>query len=154
MQMLAARLVPQEQDYVSPFDGRTNGFRAGWWETYFHNTRNRHHRPYSFADHTGAEAARALLREWAGFSDLEGAGVSLPPRAVAVDFLEVREDLHHPRRGIGTQVVRLIETICPDETLFAFSEGADEFWGSTGWELVPRADGDHRSRSLFMLRRD
>jgi hypothetical protein len=152
--MLTARFVPHEQDYVSPFDKRAPGFRAGWWEHYFHNTRNRHHRPYCFADHTGAEAARALLRESAGFSDLEGAGVSLPSRAVAVDFIEVREDLYHPRRGVGTQVVRLIEAICPDETLFAFSEGADDFWRSTGWELIPRADGDRRSRSLFVLRRD
>ena len=154
MEMLTARFVPQEQDYVSPFDRRARGFRPGWWEDYFQNSRNRHHRPYSFRDQTGAEAARALLREWAGFSDLEGAGVSLPSQAVAVDFIEVREDLYHPRRGVGTQVVRLIEAIYPDDTLFAFSEDADEFWASTGWEPIPRADGDRRMRSLFVLRRD
>ncbi|MFJ6534572.1 hypothetical protein [Microbacterium sp. NPDC091662] len=153
MQMLASLFVPQEQDYISPFDTRVPGFRSGWWGDYFQNTIDPDHRPYSFTDHTGAEAARALLREHAGFTNRK-IGISLPPRAVAVDFIEVREDLYHPRQGVGTRVVRLIEAIYPDVTLFAFSEGADQFWGSTGWEFIPRADGDDRPRPLFVLRRE
>lgn len=154
MQMLIAHPVQQEQDYVSPFDGRALGFRSHWWVDPFQHIRDTSHRAYFFTDVTGAEVARALLRTRAGFTDLEGAGISLPSSAIAVDRIEVRTDLLHPRRGIGTRVIRMLEALHSDETLYAFSEGADDFWRSTGWEFAPRADGSTSYRPLFVLHRN
>lgn len=150
MQTLTAQIVPQQQDYTSPFDDRTPGFRHQWWVDQFAHTRNPDHRPYSFTDETGKEVARALLRARAGFVDLEDAGVSLPADAVSVDFLEVRADLLYPRRGVGTRVVRELEFLHPVSTLYAFSEDADEFWRSTGWEFMLRRDGRTSYRPMFV----
>lgn len=69
--------------------------------------------------------------------DIEDAGVSLPADAVSVDLVEVRADLLYPRRGVGVLVVRELEFLHPVTTLYTFSEGADEFWRSTGWPLSP-----------------
>lgn len=150
MQTLTVQIAPQQRDYTSPFDDRTPGFRHHWWEDVFAHTRNPDHYPYSFADETGKEVARALLRARAGFVDVEDAGVSLPADALSVDRIEVREDLRYPRRGIGTYVVRELEFLYPASTLYAFSEDADEFWRSTGWEFVPRRDGHTSYRPLFV----
>jgi hypothetical protein len=150
MQILTAHLVPQQRDYLSPFDSPTPGFRRDWWTDVFNRTRNPDHYPYSFSGETGEEVARALLRARAGFTDMEDAGVSLPADAVSVDFIEVRADLCHPRRGIGTRVVRELELLHPVNTLYAFSEGADKFWRSTGWEFIPRRDGRTSYRPIFV----
>lgn len=150
MQMLTAQIVPQWQDYTSPFDDRTPGFRPDWWTDSFAHTLNPDHRPYSFTDETGEEIARALLRARAGFVDIDDAGVSLPADALSVDFIEVRADLLHPRRGVGTRVVRELESMHPISTLYAFSEGADKFWRATGWEFIPRRDGRTSYRPLFV----
>lgn len=153
MQILTAHPVLQEQDYVTPFDSSTPGFRAHWWVDSFQHKKNPQHRAYSFTDKNGAEVARALLRLKAGFSDLEGAGILLPTSAVAVDRIEVREDLLYPRRGIGAQVVWILESLHWEETLYAFSEYADDFWRSTGWKFAPRADENDGYRPLFVLHR-
>lgn len=70
-----------------------------------------------------------------------------------MDLLEVRADLRYPSRGIGTQVVRIVEDLFPDRVIFAFSEDADRFWASTGWEHVPRVDDSRSYRPLFVLTR-
>lgn len=150
MQMLTAQIVPQQQDYASPFNDRTPGFRHEWWIETFAHARNPDHCPYSFTDETGEEVARALLRARAGFVDIEDAGVSLPTDAISVDLIEVRADLRYPRRGVGTRVVRELEFLHPVSTLYAFSEGADEFWRSAGWEFMPRRDGRTSYRPMFV----
>jgi ribosomal protein S18 acetylase RimI-like enzyme len=53
------------------------------------------------------------------------------PYAV-IHFFEVSED--HRRRGHGTRAVDLLESHYGGLSLVAFSEGADEFWDSVGWE--------------------
>lgn len=151
MTHLTPRLIQQQQDYVSPFDHDTPGFNESWWLDSFAHPRRRSHRPYSFTDEKGEEVARALLRERAGFVDLEDAGVAIPTDAIAVDLIEVRADLLHPRRGIGTCVVRALERIHPGSTLYAFSEDADLFWRSTAWTFAPRRDGSSSYRPLFIL---
>lgn len=150
MQTLHAHFVPQQLDYISPFDEGTPGFRHQWWVDGFAHPRNSDHRPYSFTDETGEEVAWALLRARAGFVDVEDAGVSLPSDAVAVDRIEVRTDLIYPRRGIGTRVVRKLELLHPVRTLYAFSEGADDFWRSTGWKFMPRRDERTSYLAMFV----
>jgi hypothetical protein len=150
MQSLTVQFVPQKQNYASPFDGRIPGFRPDWWVDTFAGPSNPNHLPYSFTDEAGQEVARALLRARAGFADFEDAGVSLPSDAISVDFMEVRADLHSPRQGFGTRVVRELERLHLTSTLYAFSEGADEFWGSTGWEFMPRRDRRTSYRPLFV----
>ncbi|MFS0713430.1 hypothetical protein ABC195_06070 [Microbacterium sp. 2P01SA-2] len=148
---LTPRLLRQQQDHVSPFDHGARGFDDSWWLDTFVRRRTASLLPYSFVDERDDEVARALLREGAGFADLDGAGVEFPFDAIAVDFLEVRTDLLYPRRGIGTQVVRALEQLHPAITLYAFSEQADEFWRSTGWTFMPRRDGSSAYRPLFAL---
>jgi len=151
MAQLTSRLVLQHQDYVSPYDESTLGFEERWWIGEFVRLRRQQDIPYFFTDEAGDEVARALLRKQAGFVDTDDAGVAFPDDAIAVDFLEVRADLIRPRQGIGTSVVRSIEQMHPEHTLYAFSEEADEFWRSTGWTFVPRLDGRTSYRPLFAL---
>jgi hypothetical protein len=150
MQTLTAQIVPQQQDYTSPFDDGTPGFRHEWWIDQLVHARNPDHCPYSFIDGAGEEVARVLLHARAGFVDLEDAGVALPADAVSVERLEVRADLLHPRRGVGTRVIRELEFLHPVGTLFAFSEDADDFWHSTGWKFMPRRDGRTSYRAMFV----
>ncbi|CAD5141169.1 protein of unknown function [Microbacterium sp. Nx66] len=145
---------PQVREFESPFDSEARGFDPNWWsDPFLRSTARIDYRPYSFFDTDRTEAARVLVRGQAGFIDPEGAGVALPSDAMAIDFIEVRADLRHPPRGIGSAVVRQVERLFPDRTLFAFSENADRFWGSTGWTFVPRADGHTHGRALFFLER-
>lgn len=145
--------VDQVRDYESPFDD-VPGFRHDWWVESFAHLVKPDVRGYSFTDDvSGEEISRVLLRENAGFSDLEDAGVSLPRSAVAVDRIEVRADLSVPRRGIGRNTVRMLETMFPTNTMYAFAEGpiAISFWQSTFWEFKPRRDGRTGYRPLFVL---
>lgn len=151
MTTVDAHLLQQREAHVSPYDETVRGFRNDWWLDTFARIPTDDYLPYSFTA-AGTEVARALLRTRAGFTDLESAGVALPLEAVAVERVEVRLDLLHPRRGMGTHVVRQLEQLHPDHTLYAFSEGADDFWRSTGWSFTPRRDGrTSTTRPLFIL---
>lgn len=143
--------MPQIDDYESPFDLEAPGFHHSWWS--FGHTVKRDHRPYSFVDDVGEEAARVLLRVGAGIYDPEGAGVVIPSSAVAVERIDVRAHLRIPRRGVGMQVVRVLERMVPDRTLYAFSQGADHFWEATGWVRRGRVDDSSSFRPLFVLER-
>lgn len=52
------------------------------------------------------------------------------PYAV-IHFFEVSSD--HRRRGYGRQVIELLADRFAGTHLVAYSEDADEFWGSLGW---------------------
>lgn len=150
--MMNVHSVDQVRDYESPFDD-VPGFRQDWWVESFDHRVKRDQRGYSFTDQTGGEISRVLLRENAGFTDMEGAGVSLPASAIAVDRIEVRTDLQFPRRGIGRNTVRMLEAMFPTHTLYAYAEGAKAtcFWRSTYWDFEPRRDG-RPGRPLFVNR--
>lgn len=147
---LTPRLVRQQEDFVSPFDETVPGFADYWWIDAFSDRVDQHHRPYSFFDRSGQEVARALLRQQAGFVDLEDAGVALPTDSIAVDLIEVRADIRHHQRGVGTEVVRTLERLHPADVMFAFSMEADAFWRSTGWTLAPRIEESRLFNPLYV----
>lgn len=53
-------------------------------------------------------------------------------------------------RGIGTQLVRGLADRHPDRRLFAYSEGADHFWASVGWEPFYDPGPGPVGRTLFI----
>lgn len=57
-------------------------------------------------------------------------------------------------RGIGTQAVRALEQRHRDRQLLAYSEEADGFWASLGWEPFHHPDGDWRTLFIQPARSD
>jgi hypothetical protein len=53
-------------------------------------------------------------------------------------------------RRIGAQVVRSLADRNPDRRLFAYSEGADRFWASVGWEPFYDPGPGPVGRTLFI----
>jgi hypothetical protein len=52
--------------------------------------------------------------------------------ALDIEFVEVSDTCR--RGGIGTAIARGLEAKYSDRTLVAFSEQANDFWGSLGWD--------------------
>lgn len=71
------------------------------------------------------------------------------PYAV-IHFFEVSED--HRRKGHGTHAVQLIAGRYEDMPLVAFSEGADDFWGSLGWARYEHRIEPEHSRPMYVSR--
>ena len=66
---------------------------------------------------------------------------NVPPLGLVafdISFLEVHEE--HRLRGLGTQVMGLLEHRYPEHRFIAYSENADHFWGSLGWIRHLHAD--------------
>jgi GNAT superfamily N-acetyltransferase len=68
------------------------------------------------------------------------------PYAV-IHFFEVSQD--HRRRGHGTEAAQLIADRYEDTALVAFSQDADEFWGSLGWARYEHTT-DSSYRAMFV----
>ena len=65
-----------------------------------------------------------------------------------IQLLEVAMDARG--RGVGTQVVRLLQTRHPARRMFAYSEQAQGFWASLGWERFDHPEGEDFHRPLFV----
>ncbi|OBG41235.1 hypothetical protein [Mycolicibacter heraklionensis] len=59
-----------------------------------------------------------------------------------IAFIEVTTSEYG--RGVGAQAVRALERLHRDRRLLAYSEEADGFWASFGWERFDHPDGDWR----------
>jgi GNAT superfamily N-acetyltransferase len=81
------------------------------------------------------------IDHYAGVPDLGGSGLEIA-------FFEV--SAAHQRRGIGTAVIRSLVAEHPDRRFVAFSEEADEFWVSLGWERFLNATDPDHYRPLFI----
>jgi len=68
-------------------------------------------------------------------------------KALDIGFFEVSNARR--RTGIGTDMVRGLEARHPDRILIAFSEGADDFWGSVGWRQYVHLTDPRFHRTLF-----
>jgi GNAT superfamily N-acetyltransferase len=65
-----------------------------------------------------------------------------------IGFFEVAKSRR--RQGIGTRVVRALAARYPEQRLLAFSEQADDFWASLGWQPYGHPDGPTAHRTLFV----
>jgi GNAT superfamily N-acetyltransferase len=80
----------------------------------------------------GVEVARVELVEGGGLNTTYAGVPVIGDERLMIHLIEVATAAR--RRGIGTRVVRGLAARHPDRRLFAYSEGADDFWGSLGWE--------------------
>lgn len=150
MEQFELRVLKQIEDYISPFEYGTEGFRDDWWHrragkvgddalggtTYLQLLRN------------AIEVGRAELTPW-NLSD-SYIGIDTEVKCREIWFFEVRLDFR--RQGCGKEFARLLTQKYSDLPLIAFSEEADDFWSSIGWHYYPRKDGEKwpHVRSLFI----
>lgn len=90
----------------------------------------------------GAEVARVELKEDVDIEHYANVPV-IGSERLEIAFIEVATA--ECSRGIGTQVVRALEQRHSDRRLLAYSEEADQFWASLGWEPFHYPDGDWRT---------
>lgn len=137
--LILMRLRPDTSGTViyKPFS-ESDDFTDGWWDDTIYGFEPTQHF-YSFY-----EGQYEVARVEVEVQDILNAEYELPdspsPYAV-IHFFEVSED---PRRkGYGTEAVQLIADRYEAMPLVAFSEGADDFWGSLGWaRCVHRTEPD------------
>ncbi|CQD24780.1 acetyltransferase, gnat family protein [Mycobacterium lentiflavum] len=80
----------------------------------------------------GVEVARVELDDPGGINPDCADVPNLGDERLEIQFVEVASAAH--ARGVGTRVVRALEDRHPGRRLFAYSEDADHFWVSVGWE--------------------
>lgn len=96
----------------------------------------------------GIEVARVELDD-PGDINPNYAGVpELVDERLEIQFIEVAPAVRG--RGIGTRLVRRLADLHPDRRLFAYSEEADGFWDSLGWEPFYDSRPGPRGRTLFL----
>lgn len=93
-----------------------------------------------------AEVARVELVEDGGVNPTYVGVPVIGDERLMIHLMEVATAAR--RRGIGTQVVLGLAERHPGRRLFAYSEGADDFWHSLGWDRF--TDPAKRSRPLFI----
>lgn len=81
------------------------------------------------------------IDHYADTPNLDGSGLEIA-------FFEV--SAAHRRQGIGSAVVQALATEHRHRRLVAFSEEADAFWSSLGWERFLHASAPERYRPLFV----
>lgn len=86
-----------------------------------------------------SEVARIYLDDKVGIDHFAGVP-QLGSTGLEVQFIEVHAD--HRLRGIGHAAIDCLYKRYPDRRLVAFSEGADGFWSSLGWNRYVHADPD------------
>jgi GNAT superfamily N-acetyltransferase len=91
----------------------------------------------------GVEVARVELDDPGGINPTYANVPAIGPERLEIQFIEVATRVRS--RGIGSQVVLALAERHRDRRLFAYSEGADGFWTSVGWERFDHPDGRHRA---------
>jgi len=92
------------------------------------------------------EVARVELVEDGGVNPTHVGVPVIGDERLMIHLIEVATTVR--RRGIGTQVVLGLAERHPARRLYAYSEGADGFWDSLGWDRF--TDPAKRSRSLYI----
>lgn len=144
------RLKPDTSGTViyKPFSA-SDDYTDGWWDDTIYGFEPSQHF-YSFYDGQH-EVARVEIE----VQDVLNEEYELPahpgPYAV-IQFFEVSED--NRRKGYGTGAVQLIaERYEAMPLVVAFSEGADEFWGSLGWARYEHKTEPALSRPMYVSQR-
>lgn len=132
--------------WVPPFDWSVGYENDQWWDDvrYYHVSE-----PWFVQVlEGGVEVARVELDDPGGINP-EYIGVpGLGDERLEIQLIEVATAA--ARRGIGTRVVQGLAELHRDRRLFAYSEEADEFWASLGWDRFDHPDGPQFQRPLFI----
>ena len=94
------------------------------------------------------EVARVELDDPGGINPAYANVPSTGPERLEVQFIEVATVARD--RGIGTRAVQALAQRHRNRRLFAYSEEADRFWGSLGWERFDHPEGPQLHRPLFI----
>lgn len=97
---------------------------------------------------SGVEVARVELDDPGGINPRYMNVPELGYERLEIQFIEVA--LAARGRRIGTRVVRSLADRHPDRRLFAYSEEADRFWASVGWEPFYDPGPGPVGRTLFV----
>jgi ribosomal protein S18 acetylase RimI-like enzyme len=89
----------------------------------------------------GLEVARLELVDGGRFAGYVGAP-DLGDAGLQIAFVEVASE--YRRQGIGRRLMSLLYGRYPTRRLFGFSEGADDFWSSLGWDRYENRRPKHR----------
>lgn len=138
------RGAANRHSWCPPFDDEVVYENERWWG-----------RPSSYGDpwyvqvlQDGAEVARVKLDDPGGINP-EYVGVrELGPERLEIQFIEVAAAARG--RDVGTAVVRALARRHEDRRLFAYSEKADGFWASLGWDQSDHPRYGQLARSLFI----
>jgi len=99
-----------------------------------------------------AEVARIFVEERVSIDEDYGVPRTRRAQLLEIPFFEVA--VSYRGMGIGKRVIDLITDSEPTATFAAFSEDADGFWASLGWNRFIRSDHEERPsmyRPLYML---
>jgi GNAT superfamily N-acetyltransferase len=135
---------PDEERYSwRPFEPNEH-FTDEWWDraNLFGDDDT-----YIQATLDGAEVGRVHLDEQVWTSHYAGAP-DLGAVALEFQFIEIADD--HRRSGIASELIGTIADMHPTRCLVAFSEDADEFWASLGWDRYDHPEGPDRYRPPFV----
>jgi hypothetical protein len=126
--------------WIPPFDSTVPYANEHWWDDV----------PYLVDDpryilvlEDGVEVARVELDDP---GDINPDYVNVPTigdERLEIQFIEVAAAACG--RKIGTRVVVALAEQRRNRRLFAYSEAADRFWASLGWEQFDHPDGDWRA---------
>lgn len=145
LELVELRRNPGAGSYEqSPFDDDdVNGFEPTWWI-------KRWDEGFWFIRVIRGlnEVARVELEQCNGAEYARG-DLRRMSMIIEISFIEVAAQWRC--KGIGTAVVRALETRYSHQTLVAFSEDADGFWSSLGWTAFA-ADDPSANRTLFVHR--
>lgn len=94
-------------------------------------------------DQTGTEVARVEFDDPGGINPEYANVPNLGDERLEIQFIEVATGARG--HGVGRRVVRSLMEQHPDRRLFAYSEGADLFWASLGWEPFEHPAGGYRT---------
>ena len=143
------RLRPDTSGPVvyKPFS-ESDDFTDGWWDDAIYGYGPDLQRFYSFfaGQH---EVARAEVEVQDTLNE-EYENPSHPGLYAVIHFFEVSAD--HRRRGYGTDAVQLIADRYAGTPLVAYSQDADDFWGSLGWTRHEHAKEPADNRTMFIGR--
>ncbi|MFI7515714.1 GNAT family N-acetyltransferase [Micromonospora echinofusca] len=132
-----------DEKILFPFEDNEE-FNPHWWKRFSYLTGSY----MLFEVRTGGvEVARIELDSDVATDEYVGAP-ELGDVALEIQFIEVASSRRG--RGIGSKVVQLLEEKYCNRRLVAFSEDADGFWASQGWNRYDHQEGWPRYRPLFV----
>ncbi|MCV7335363.1 MULTISPECIES: GNAT family acetyltransferase [Mycolicibacterium] len=112
-----------------PFDWSVSYEQERWWD----EPRDYVPEPWFLQVlQSGVEVARVELDDPGAVNPEYEDVPALGDERLEIQLIEVSTAAR--RQRIGTSIVRAIEARFPDRRLFAYSEGADEFWAHLGWK--------------------